>query len=738
MFKLFPHTRQTAIFLLAFLLSCYSFSCDQSGKKEKEAAEKSDANQRAFIHKNLTQDFNNAEKLYTTKRVDLDRGDLLLKGWSGSEKTHRWAEGLESELFFVAAAKRKTTMRFKCGPIAHDENVRQSIRVYLNSHFVEEIALSSGRDEYEISLPLDSLKDGKNVITFKYSYAKKPCEVGDSKDCRNLSVLFERIEFDLAVSSDARIELVDDAIRQPPDTFLNYYAKVPKDAALCFNFDVKDENLCGVVTVSSDGSVPEIFRIDSSGFKEVGLSGLSNKIVKLSFRTEQKKKRISPSDISGEQYGEWKNIRIVSVGENKKPTLKKWKFPGKYDVIYIVLDAFHARHSSLYGYHRKTTPFLDKLAEESVVFEEMFANAPYTLASTGTLFTSKYSYEHGLINKETRLSPITPTINELLSNAGISTYLISAHPFFKETWGLSRGFSKIFDKGDAGGVIDAIRQIYTSDSNGRKFIYVHLMPPHSPYLPPKKYRIFMDPPDGAIEPTPENLTRIESGELKLNDKQLRYFKALYDANILFADQTVKDIFDYLRKSKILEQSIFILTSDHGEAFMQHGKIQHNTTVFDEMIHVPFIVRFPKELGLFPIRINRVSSLIDVAPTLSDIFGIPCQDMFSGTSLIPFIFGADPLDDYIYAETLLTNARTIRDSTYKYMESPEGRMLFKISEDSSESSNLIDELPVTAGYYQQLMRPHKGERPAGSPANRVDVNKLSNDTIRKLKELGYVK
>jgi len=188
----------------------------------------------------------------------------------------------------------------------------------------------------------------------------------------------------------------------------------------------------------------------------------------------------------------------------------------------------------------------------------------------------------------------------------------------------------------------------------------------------------------------------------------------------------------------LEQSIFILTSDHGEAFMQHGKIQHNTTVFDEMIHVPFIVRFPKELGLFPIRINRVSSLIDVALTLSDIFGVPCQGMFSGTSFSPFIFGADPLDDYIYAETLLTNARAIRDSTYKYMESPEGRMLFKISEDSSESSNLIDELPVTAGYYQQLMRPHKGERPTGSPANRVDVNKLSNDTIRKLKELGYVK
>ena len=711
-------------------------------KKRKGATEKSDANQRAFTHKGLIREVDNAEKLYATKRVDLERGDLLLKGWSGFEKTHRWAEGLESEFFFIADAKRKSTIRFKCGPMAYDKNVRQKIRVYLNSQFVEEIALSSGRDEYEVSLPSDSLKDGRNIITFKYSYAKKPCEIGDSKDCRNLSVLFERIEFDLAGSSDAQIELSDDIIRQPPNTHLDYYGKIPKESALCFNFDVKDENLCGVVKLISDESVPEIFRIDSSGFKEIGLSGLSNKIVKLSFLTKQKEKRIATSGMSGKQYGEWKNISIVSTGKKKTPTLKKWDFPGRYDIIYIVLDAFHARHSSLYGYHRKTTPFLDKLAEESVVFEEMFANAPYTLASTGTLFTSKYSYEHGLINNESRLNPLVPTINELFSDAGVSTYLIAGHPYFKETWGLSRGFSKIFDQpgssSDVGTVINAIRQIYNSDSNERKFIYVHLMPPHSPYFPPKKYRIFMDPPDGRIEPTSENLDRIESGKLKLNDEQLRYFVALYDANILMADQIVKGIFDYLRKSKILEQSIFILTSDHGEAFMQHGKIQHNTTVFDEMIHVPFIVRFPKELRLFPIRINHVSSLIDIAPTLSDIFGIPCQGMFSGVSLIPFILGSDPLDDYIYAETLLTNARTIRDATYKYMESPEGQMLFKISEDSSESRNLIDELPVIAGYYRQLMRSHKGERPAESPANRVDMNKLSDETIRKLKELGYVK
>jgi arylsulfatase A-like enzyme len=164
---------------------------------------------------------------------------------------------------------------------------------------------------------------------------------------------------------------------------------------------------------------------------------------------------------------------------------------------------------------------------------------------------------------------------------------------------------------------------------------------------------------------------------------------------------------------------------------------HSSTVFDEMIHIPFIVHFPKDANITPKRIEHIASLLDVAPTLAEIYGIQTPPEFNGRSLLPAIRHNLPVNDYIYAE-IADGDKTVRDTTYKYMLSPKyGELLFHLPRDPGELQNRIDEFPVTAGYYRQLLRGFSKQAPSEHSEKTVDLNTLDEKTIEHLKELGYI-
>ena len=727
-------------FCLLLILICSQYSCKSEYR----------------VYKDIIKEYDLAEKLHATIHLDLiqEPNDFLLSGWSQSEKSHRWAEGLESTFRFLAHKGSNITMRVHCSPLFYN-NVQQTLSVFLNSGFVNTIALKPQKDIYEIVLPDILLQNGMNSVRFTYAYAKKPCEIRNSQDCRVLSVMFTRIEFDIHNYREAEIELIDGNIRQRPNTFFNYYALLPPNSSLYLELNNAQRDFRGVLQISADGVSSELVQFDRSQSRKIDLSHLANTCIKISFWADTEPTRTEKTESSESQDIEWSNLQLRTPEKNTADTPSPQHLPLKdiqqglneYDVIYIVFDAFYAAHSSLYGYHRKTTPFIDTLANEAVVFENMFANASYTFASTGTLFTGKYPHEHGLLRRTNRLNPMLPSINELLLDFNIETSLITSHVLVgNDTWGLTRGFSKRstikeFSHPDhIDEIFKTLDIIYTSNSQARKFIYVHLIPPHGPYLPPHEFRIFMEPKTGdVIEPTTEVLRQINVGELQVNDKQLAYIMSLYDANILYADHIAKTIFNYLHNKGILNKSIIFLTSDHGESFMEHGKMLHSSTVFDEMIHIPFLIRFPQEAAIQPKRIHQIASLIDIAPTLADIFGIEPHDNFSGESLLPLIYNNTRSEAFIYSETLLTNSRTIRDLQYKYiLSSKDGQMLFNIADDPLEQHNIIDEFPITAGYYRQLMQPFLKRSRIDSSNNEVDINKLSDETIQNLKGLGYIK
>ena len=724
-----------SIVLLA--LSIGLAGCSSRGHSEDDSVN---------VYKDIIQEYAALADAQDTARIQPDflwTDKSLGSGWSLSERTHRWATGTQSTLLFQTEADESYTLHLQCWPPVYTER-QQELSLFLNEEFVQTIRISPKEKNYSINLPKTSLVKGNNKLLFKHSQTQKPCDFTESDDCRELALAFEKIEFE-PTEAEANVEVDNGIITQAAGASFSYYVKLPKDATLEMYLKRRTKGLIARITLRTDDGLKKEVRIEKEGELPIDLRELAGEIVEISFLAETTEKKNEPESLELE----WSEIQLQTPPKKEAETqdaqgrdISLQEALKSYNTIYIVLDAFHAKHASLYGYERQTTPFLDELAEESIVFDKMFANAPYTLASTASLFTSRYSHEHGLVEEINRIHPIIPTLSELLSGADIESGLISDSGWLKESaWGLLRGFSRLYNKQqyshDAQKVIAALDDFYSTHAEQPGFSYTHLIPPHGPYTPPEKFRVFMEPGPDFISPSSHNLALIDTGELPITPQQLDEIIATYDANILFADHLTRQIFAFLEEQELLERSIVIVSSDHGEAFRQHGRMLHNTTVFDEMLHVPFIVRFPRELKLPARRITVPISLIDVAPTLMDIYGISELPEFSGASLLPLILREEhSAKKLVYAESLYTGVRTLRDARYKYIHSPaDGDMLFDMTADPQEQHNLLNTFPVTTGYFRQMIHPYLQE---SSATQNVELNTLSEETLKNLEDLGYIK
>jgi arylsulfatase A-like enzyme len=251
--------------------------------------------------------------------------------------------------------------------------------------------------------------------------------------------------------------------------------------------------------------------------------------------------------------------------------------------------------------------------------------------------------------------------------------------------------------------------------------------------------VFPKPENISFIPNPQNFRKIESGEIKATDDLLDYIESMYDANVLYADSLAQSIYDFFKNNNLLEKTILIFTSDHGDASrMQHGKFGHNTTLFQEMIHIPFIMVFPENLGLSGIRPQIPASVVDASATVLKLFAISDDYGFKGKSLLPFIFSPELKDSQVFLENLSGSwdQKGIIDYPYKFISSPKNEMLFDLQNDYSEKVNLLSELPGAAGYFRQLIKVYSSGKKMES--EKIDLEKIDKETRERLKSLGYIK
>jgi hypothetical protein len=341
--------------------------------------------------------------------------------------------------------------------------------------------------------------------------------------------------------------------------------------------------------------------------------------------------------------------------------------PAAGGYILISIDTLRADHLGLYGYQRDTSPFLDALGARSVVFDHAFAQIPGTLPSHMSLFTGLYPEEHGVYPPDGVLPEGIVSLPELFRRAGYRTAGFTEGGYVAGRYGFARGFEE-FSDAHTGEESDVERTLQRGlsflERHGAEpfFLFLHTYAVHDPYRPPPGYaeRYWQEPPVDTFPPTGPELTAYNrrGGRPPLPPRAVEYYQALYDGSIRYVDDVLARFFARLEAMELAASTTVIVTSDHGEEFLEHGRFVHEQ-VYRESVHVPLLVYGP---GFRPRRVGTPVELVDLAPTLVELARLKAPaaaSAFSGETLAPLIRGGpEPRRASAYAASFLDPVRTL--------------------------------------------------------------------------------
>ncbi|MFH1843635.1 MAG: sulfatase [bacterium] len=344
------------------------------------------------------------------------------------------------------------------------------------------------------------------------------------------------------------------------------------------------------------------------------------------------------AELGSRQLDTWQEMTALGIlpGDWQTTTWEEAGRPGESrpdagaglpDVLILLLDAAVADHFSCYGYARPTTPAIDALASAGLQFDAVFSSAPFTLTAVPSLLTGMPWRDHRVIQKGEALDAGFSTLAEVLQAAGYLTLGYSDNPFVSLATQAEQGFDEFNEvwkhprhgkPGDNPELIENMLQIRAQKGFGDQpvFAYLHLMPPHSPYLPGEEHDLWCDPAyAGAIDGSATIINDIVEGRRSVDEADHERLVALYDGNLHRIDASVGRIVDQWQALERDRDLLVIVVSDHGEAFGQHGYYEHLTTVYDEMLHVPLILWPAAQWDHLAGDTDGLYAIADVMPVL---------------------------------------------------------------------------------------------------------------------------
>ena len=333
--------------------------------------------------------------------------------------------------------------------------------------------------------------------------------------------------------------------------------------------------------------------------------------------------------------------QLSSCGDSTSPEVAGTE--PTLSIVLVVIDALRADALGCYGNERARTPTLDALAAEGFLFRNARSSISWTLPAHATLFTSVFPNQHGTVKSTFRLSDDFTTLAEVLRDSGWNTAAITDGGFVTAAFGLMQGFDFVSEarpspatsqKGAGVRVITDRAWQWIREQPSPYFAFVHTYQVHEPYAPPARFREQLVRPYSGALPEPLRVRSLRKPEAAggLTADDLRYARDLYDAEVAYTDHVLGEFFQKLRDAGQLESTIVIVTSDHGEGFGEHGQFGHGGWLHETLLRIPLIVRLPQggarsRVIEYPVR------LVDVAPTVLDLVGVPLPPTWIGTSLL---------------------------------------------------------------------------------------------------------
>ena len=374
-------------------------------------------------------------------------------------------------------------------------------------------------------------------------------------------------------------------------------------------------------------------------------------------------------------------------------------FSSRPNVIVYVVDTLRADHLSHYGYERETSPRLTDFAREAVTYDQAYAPSSWTRPSTASLLTGRYPLAHGAIKRADAIAPDVPMLGEVLQRAGYTTAAFSTNVNVLPVWGFDRGFDHFYDVDSetwtarSEQVNEEVLKHLDAHPDQPFFLYIHTRDPHVPYRPP--------PPFDAFWPAGKNddVVNRYDGEIRAND---HFFGLL-----------MKE----LARRGLYDESLILFTSDHGEEMLDRGKVGHGYSLFEEVVGIPFLIKYPGNVD-GGIRLQGPASLIDVVPTVLGVVGLDVPEGVEGVNLRARSPGLDR-ELFFDLNLLLQGERYVLDGvkrgSHKLLDQVEPqrrRMLFDLDEDPGERASVTDGDPKLERELEELLVDFRAEARSG--------------------------
>jgi arylsulfatase A-like enzyme len=456
----------------------------------------------------------------------------------------------------------------------------------------------------------------------------------------------------------------------------------------------------------------------------------------------------------------------VTLPEVELATLGSDAAPHAKHVVILLVDTLRADALRTYDpSSRVHTPAMDRFAREGVVFENAQSPENWTKPAVASILTSLFPATHGAKNDASRLPQSALTLGEILQRRGFRTGSFIANGYVSRAFGFDQGWdhytnyireqrntnaSNVFR--EAG---DWMEAQLDEDPQRRLFTYVHTIDPHVPYDPPAEHLLRYDARTDYDGPVQNRRTHLLLEDAKRNPPRVVFtesdkirLRALYDGEISYHDEHFARFLRRLEELGILDQTIFVVTADHGEEFEDHGSWGHGHSIFQELIEVPLMVRWP---GVAPAgaRVREVVSTMGIAPMVLEATGVEVPSEFEGRSLLGFLRGAPPEGPWVAFSDFQENRRVIRGMDWKLvLRSSLTYVLFDLARDPRERNDALDvrRHPIAMRYLRGLSGQQLGARDrsrwlegegAGESRVRAENAEMTHELCQQLVALGYM-
>ena len=629
---------------------------------------------------------------------------------------------------------------------------------YLNGKTLKETRASQGDGfvELVVPIPASAIKPGENSIMLR---ATKTRSVQGKR--RSFAIDWVRLEdarTDEAGPVPERVvrgEVVAGGAKRsgidlPPSASVDWFVEVPKDAWVAF--DVASASGAGELLVSVQGDTAKgssrRMRLEEKwAAYSVPLSSMAGEVVRVRLHNSG----TSSVAVSGARVAR-KGATPIAI---EKPAR---------NVIVLLIDTLRASKLSIYNPKtRVKTPALDAFAAEGTVFERPQSPENWTKPSVASVLTSLHPATHGTKQDASKLPKSALMLSEVYKKAGFRTASFIANGYVSNAFGFDQGWDHYTNyirekrNTNAANVFGEAASWIEKNKDKRFFAYIQTIDPHVPYDPPDKYLKMYDPKpyNGKVQ---NRRTHLMLDDAKKNPKKYKFterdkdrIEALHDGEISYHDEHFGKFIAKLRELGLEHDTIIVITSDHGEEFQEHGSWGHGHSVYQELLGVPLLFRWP---GVIPAgaRVGPVVSTMDIGPTVLEATGVAIPKQFEGRSLLGFIRGDWPLGPYVAFSDFLDHRRVIRGGDWKLIiRGNLSQVMFHLQSDPWEKKELDGrENPIAQRYLRTLHGQFLGTQDRGAwlaanqatgkgKAKRLSQEKqqMTPELCKQLVALGYI-